>query len=413
MNRTNRHLVVWSLLVAASLVPGLAYSQQGRVRAMGGLTLALHDSDFTLNPYDYAGNPAWLIEDERTSWLKLLPAAGGEWGDLHRRFDPGSVVAFGAAFDGVKTLDEKGTFRGLASYDVETRHDVYRSLKRVPYGGEAFFVTDTMTGNFTYAGPTVQFIYSYELFPDIAIGTSVRYQIQKGLKDRYSRVSSLYRDLQARIGATVKGGDSWVFGASVEPWDNQEAMEAKSEESFEVELFNFRGDTYATRQRGSSIDHKVRKYGVDVAVRDACRAGTSPEISATATEAANANRSTPPSSRTPCMRGRLPSGSEWTKRTPAHATNRPRTPPLNASTKLSTSTCRTSCQRPAPSAARTASSVRRLDSRARIRFATLAHTMSSRNPTAAVISSNAGFTVVTICCCAATTRAPQPRLLSG
>ena len=278
MNRAHRYLVAWSVVATLSLVPGLAFSQQGRVRAMGGLTLALHDSDYTLNPYDFAGNPAWLIEDERTSWLKFLPAAGGEWGDLHRRYDPGSVVTFGAAFDGVKTLDEKGTFRGMASYDVETRRDVYRSLKRQPYGGEAFFVTDTMTGNFTYAGPTVRFLYSYEPFSGIAVGASVRYQIQKGLKDTYSRVSSLYRDLQARLGATIKAGDAWVFGATIEPWDNQESMEAKSEESFEVELFNYRGDTFATRQRGSSIDHKVRKKGVDFTGEAFYRPGDGVEV---------------------------------------------------------------------------------------------------------------------------------------
>ena len=46
------------------------------------------------------------------------------------------------------------------------------------------------------------------------------------------------------------------------------------------------------------------------------------------TETASANSSTPASSRTSCMRGRLPSGSACTRRTPAHATSRPSAPPI-------------------------------------------------------------------------------------
>ena len=65
--------------------------------------------------------------------------------------------------------------------------------------------------------------------------------------------------------------------------------------------------------------------------------------------------------------------------------------------------------RPAPSAARTAISPRRLESLARIRFATFAQTMSSRKPTAAEIISSAGRTVVTSCSCAAI----EPRAPAG
>ena len=117
--------------------------------------------------------------------------------------------------------------------------------------------------------------------------------------------------------------------------------------------------------------------------RDAWSAGTRPKTSATSTETTSAKSSTPPSSRTSCMRGRLPSGSAWTRRTPVQATRSPSAPPIADSTKLSASTWRTSCMRPAPSAARTAISPRRLESLARIRFATFAQTMSSRKPTAA------------------------------
>ena len=141
--------------------------------------------------------------------------------------------------------------------------------------------------------------------------------------------------------------------------------------------------------------------------------GTSPNASAVNAEMPTANNSTPPSSRTSSIRGRLPVGSVCTKRTPAQATNRPNRQPAAASSTLSARIWRACRMRPAPSAARIAISARRLDNRASTRFATFAQTMSNRNPTAAEIISSAGRTVVTSCSCADTTRAPHPALLSG
>ena len=60
-------------------------------------------------------------------------------------------------------------------------------------------------------------------------------------------------------------------------------------------------------------------------------------------------------------------------------------PPASASTRLSTSSCRTSRQRLAPSDIRTAISRRRATDRTSIRFATFAQASSSTTP-AMVIS---------------------------
>ena len=66
------------------------------------------------------------------------------------------------------------------------------------------------------------------------------------------------------------------------------------------------------------------------------------------------------------------------------ATSRPAAPPASDSKVLSVRSWRISCPRPAPSAARTASSRSRRSRRASERFATLAHAMSS---TSAVVPS--------------------------
>ena len=75
------------------------------------------------------------------------------------------------------------------------------------------------------------------------------------------------------------------------------------------------------------------------------------------------------------------------RRAAATATTRPAKPPPSASRTLSASACAMICRREAPMAKRTAVWPRRATARARSRFATLAHAVSSTSPqTASKIS---------------------------
>ncbi len=65
----------------------------------------------------------------------------------------------------------------------------------------------------------------------------------------------------------------------------------------------------------------------------------------------------------------------------ATARNNPAAPPASDSTRLSISSCRTSCQREAPTASRTATSFCRDTARAISRLATLKQAISSTSPT--------------------------------
>jgi hypothetical protein len=69
-------------------------------------------------------------------------------------------------------------------------------------------------------------------------------------------------------------------------------------------------------------------------------------------------------------------------RVPHCAITSPIAPPATASSRLSASSCRTTRQRPAPSAARIEISRDRPTARESIRFATFAHAIISTNPTA-------------------------------
>ena len=86
----------------------------------------------------------------------------------------------------------------------------------------------------------------------------------------------------------------------------------------------------------------------------------------------------------------------------------PTAPPVAASTSDSTSSCWNTRARPAPSAVRIASSLRRPSARANSRLPTLAHAISSTSATAASSITSDVRMSPTISSCSGTTVAPQP-----
>jgi hypothetical protein len=124
------------------------------------------------------------------------------------------------------------------------------------------------------------------------------------------------------------------------------------------------------------------------------------------------NSSTPPSSCIASMRGSRASGRFAINRSTPNAATRPSAPPTIDRIKLSATIGRATSHRLAPSAARTAISRRRLESRASSRLAMFAQTISSRNPTAPISTISAGRDAPTSCSCAGITRAVQRSLLA-
>lgn len=233
-------------------------AQSFRVSSMGGMNLVIKDADNTFSLYDFGGNPGWLVKDETTDVLKIIPGSKFSSGQYKRKYDPTEISAYGIVFDGIKTLGDLGTFRGYTSYDVEYYDDIYGSLRRFTYGGDAFFLADTNRGSFRYNGPTVNFMYSLEILPDLYAGASLSYQLIEGLKDVYSRAQSLIRRIGGNIGIAYQPYHNLSVGLSYEPNELQERIESKSEDLLDVELFLFRGETYSFKRRGSSVNYKSK-----------------------------------------------------------------------------------------------------------------------------------------------------------
>ena len=141
-------------------------------------------------------------------------------------------------------------------------------------------------------------------------------------------------------------------------------------------------------------------------------AGTSPNSNPVNTDSASEKSSTRPSIATSSVRGSWPRLSNSKNRVPNQAMTSPSMPPASARTMLSVNSCLTSRPRPAPRAARIATSCWREPARASSRLATLTHAMSNTNATAPRRTSNAVRTLPTIASCSGATVAPSQFLSS-
>ena len=153
----------------------------------------------------------------------------------------------------------------------------------------------------------------------------------------------------------------------------------------------------------------VRRPRVD------CQAGTWPNRTPTANAVSAHAVATRPSNDSLTATGNTPGGtSDGAAAMSAAVTPTATRPPIDASTRLSVSSCATTRPRPAPSAALTASSRVRPVACARSRLATLAQHISSTNPTTPRSSSDVSRTSRPMRASrSGCTVTPCPLLLSG
>ena len=137
-------------------------------------------------------------------------------------------------------------------------------------------------------------------------------------------------------------------------------------------------------------------------------------IEMAAVKAARANRRRPARPSSP-MRGSPAVLIVSSARMPRTPSTSPIAPPITDSATLSVSSCRMIRPRPAPMAARSATSRLRAVARTSSRFATLAQAISRTNATAALRISSVGRAFLTNTCCIRSTLKPLfvPQRLSG
>ncbi|MGD8779706.1 MAG: hypothetical protein PVH88_12175 [Ignavibacteria bacterium] len=252
-----------AVIVALCIYPLFTNAQIQRTEALGGLSYSILDRDMSLSPYNFGNNPAWLSMDEKEDFLKIQPSVSSLWGDYKRKYDAERVNDYGISFTGVKTLGEKGTFYGSTEYTYEMRKDYYKTIRKEPYAGDAFNILDSASGDFRYNGPNIKLMYSWELFPNLYAGGYFFYHMLDGLKQTYSYSKTIYRNTGGGLGLAYCLSDNLVLGASLEYFNEQEAIESEDINQIGIESYIYRGESYYITKSGTSEEQKIKASGVN------------------------------------------------------------------------------------------------------------------------------------------------------
>ena len=247
---------IYTAIILLTILYSFSCAQISRTSAMGGLSFSIIDRNLSCNPYDFGGNPAYLVKDECSAYVEMNPYMQNSWGDYRKTFTPEGVSRMGAGFIGIKPLKTGGTFKGTAVYNYERRRNNYRTLRMDPYSGDAFLFADTTAFNHEYSGPTFELMHSLELFNDFYIGAAVNYEILEGLKKGYPYGETTFRNGGFNMGFTYMLASNFVAGVSYSFKDTQERIEAKDINNFTEIVYNYRGDK---NKYLASPDYKINK----------------------------------------------------------------------------------------------------------------------------------------------------------
>jgi len=249
------------------LFAGIVYGQNYRTEFMGGLLFSVPDKDITMDLYDFGKNPAWLVESEKEMWLDINPSISNSWGNYRRKYSPEGTYDLRSGVTGVKPLGTAGTFSASAYYDYEYNRKLYRSMKKYPYAGEAFYYADTTSGDVRFNGPVFSFTHSLEIINNLFIGAQIDYQILAGLKKVYSFTQTVYRDVSFVGGLAYKFSDDFVLGAKYYLHDEQEKITGEDVNLFSIESYLFRGESFAIPYVSKVVNQKIKKQRNEVSVQ--------------------------------------------------------------------------------------------------------------------------------------------------
>ena len=236
-------------------------AQISRTEAMGGLTFSIIDEDQKLDPFMFGGNPAYLWQSRKSMRLDITQFNNADYGDYRRKFSSERNFNTGANVLGVQPLGKSGTFQGKAYYFYNKRSNVYRTLKHDTYAGEAFYFTDTTSGDVIFNGPLFEFSHSVPVTNKLNFGAVFGYGLLNGLKKVYTYGETVYRNVYGKAGITYAITDNLTLGADYEIFDIRERITASDVNLFTVITYHYRGDTHRIELSGSKQKYTIEKHG--------------------------------------------------------------------------------------------------------------------------------------------------------
>ncbi len=198
------------------------YSTDNRMQAMGGIRISVPDVDVRFNLFQFAGNTAWIKENDSLNWGRYSLNSRNQWGSLHRNWDAEGVHQKFFYFSGQKHISESQVFFGSVQYNHDWLNRVNMAIEPRPYDSDPFVLADSVSGDFVYYGPKITVAFSQRLSSKLLLGVSLDYAISEGLKKQFTRPEIIGRYINTSFDLAYKPDSSWVFGLSFRPFDVQD-----------------------------------------------------------------------------------------------------------------------------------------------------------------------------------------------
>ncbi len=182
-----------------------------------------------LGLYDLTTNPAFFSTTYPENLASYRFGVNHRESPFHRLFDPKRRQDYQLWIYNINHLSEKITLGASISYQRTDLFRLYRSLEKDFYS-EYFALTDTTTGNTTFDGPQVAFLYNYALTSRLNLGLEINYGVEHGLKDVFTKCETIMRniDLSGGLGWQTRNG-KFAWGVFGRYFNNQRKYEAVKE----------------------------------------------------------------------------------------------------------------------------------------------------------------------------------------
>lgn len=217
----------------------------------------------TYGLYNLVNNPAFLRLNNHEDLLTYQLFVGKQENSFRRTFDPERIESGGIEIFSYKALDDKSALASWIIYETSVYNNLYRSLEKDFYSNY-FAYTDTTTGNVTYAGPRLKVVYNREILPHLLTGLMIDYNIERGLKDVYTKCEAIARNINIRGGLGYSGSRGTALGVSIRYFDRQGSYEAVKEITDAV-VNTFMGyHLYYPERPRSTNEKKVYGQGVEI-----------------------------------------------------------------------------------------------------------------------------------------------------
>lgn len=239
-----------------------------RMSTMGNCSIGLADSDNQLNPYDFGGNPAFLLFDFESAWNRMIVSYDEQSGALKRPYDPMLVSNSYTGFSGRRCLSENQAVWGKFDYGRLWQREQPRSLEIDPYN-DPFYLTDHTTGDFLYYGPASSADYSLRLSSNVLFGAGFDYRISTGLKNKYTRPQIIHNYFHGNLGLIIEANKRWTLGFMARPLRIQNRTEfAQTDLGYDNQIFRYSGEAIYEMRSFQSYSIREILRGGEIAVQN-------------------------------------------------------------------------------------------------------------------------------------------------